>query len=163
MAHVYLSVGSNIERERYICAALDSLTEKFGELNISPVYESEAVGFSGDNFLNLVVAFDTELTVGQLSLLLREIEMANGRVRGQQKFSARTLDIDILTYGDAVGIIDDIALPRDEITERGFVIIPLADIAPDEILPGSETTYGQLAAGFDPVEHGLWVVELDWP
>jgi 2-amino-4-hydroxy-6-hydroxymethyldihydropteridine diphosphokinase len=163
MAKVYLSLGSNIERYKRIGAALDALVEQFGELIISPVYESVSVGFEGDNFLNLVVAMDTDIPVGTLSNALREIENNNGRVRAGSKFSARTLDIDILTYGNEVGLIDGIELPRDEITKYGFVITPLVDIAANELLPGSDKTYQSIAAELSLDEKELWPVEFRWP
>jgi len=163
MAKVYLSLGSNIERYKRIGAALDALAEQFGELIISPVYESVSVGFEGDNFLNLVVAMDTDIPVGTLSNALRKIENNNGRVRAGSKFSARTLDIDILTYGNEVGLIDGIELPRDEITKYGFVITPLVDIAANELLPGSDKTYQAIATELSLDEKELWPVEFRWP
>ena len=163
MAKVYLSLGSNIERYKRISAALDALVKQFGELIISPVYESVSVGFDGDNFLNLVVAMNTDIPVGALSNALREIENNNGRVRAGSKFSARTLDIDILTYGSEVGLIDGIELPRDEITKYGFVITPLVDIAANELLPGSDKTYQTIATELNLDEKELWPVEFRWP
>ncbi|MFB1037333.1 MAG: 2-amino-4-hydroxy-6-hydroxymethyldihydropteridine diphosphokinase, partial [Sinobacterium sp.] len=153
----------NIERYKRIGAALDALVKQFGELIISPVYESVSVGFDGDNFLNLVVAMNTDIPVGALSNALREIENNNGRVRAGSKFSARTLDIDILTYDSEVGLIDGIELPRDEITKYGFVITPLVDIAANELLPGSDKTYQTIATELNLDEKELWPVEFRWP
>lgn len=90
MAQVYLSLGSNVNRAQHIHAALDALAGQFGELQVSRVFESEAVGFQGDNFYNLVVGLRTNLPVGQLALCLRGIEDANGRLRAGPRFSART-------------------------------------------------------------------------
>jgi 2-amino-4-hydroxy-6-hydroxymethyldihydropteridine diphosphokinase len=163
MATVYLSLGSNIERYKNISAALNALAEQFGELTISPVYESVSVGFEGDNFLNLIVAIDTEMPVGVLSNTLREIENDNGRVRAASKFSARTLDIDILTYAMEVGVIDGVELPRDEITKYGFVITPLVDIAANGVLPGSDRTYQTIATELNLDEKDMWPVEFRWP
>jgi 2-amino-4-hydroxy-6-hydroxymethyldihydropteridine diphosphokinase len=163
MAKVYLSLGSNIERYKNISAALNALAEQFGELTISPVYESVSVGFEGDNFLNLIVAMDTDMPVGILSNALREIENDNGRVRAASKFSARTLDIDILTYGTEVGVIDGIELPRDEITKYGFVITPLVDIAANGVLPGSDKSYQTIATELNLDEKDMWPVEFRWP
>lgn len=146
MPRVFLGLGSNVDRERHIRAGIRCLREAFGPMRVSPVYESVAVGFVGENFLNLVVAIDTDLPLAELSRRLRGIEEANGRVRNGPKFSSRTLDIDILTYGDLVGVHDGIELPRDEVTKYAFVLRPLADIAPNDVLPGSLTTYGTLAA-----------------
>ena len=162
MARVFLSLGSNIDRERHIRAALDALAQAFGALCLSPVYESEAVGFAGENFFNLVVGLDTDLTVGELAVRLRAIEERNARRRGGEKFSARTLDIDILTYGDAVGTLDGISLPRDEILKHAFVLRPLADLIPDERHPLAGRSYRELAAELDPDRQRLWPVPLCW-
>ena len=123
---VYISIGSNVDRERYVTAALDALSAWFGELIISPVYDSEAVGFDGSPFLNLVVGVDTTLPVAELSQRFKQLEAENGRRRDVPKFSARTLDLDILTYGDAVGRIEGVELPRGEILKNAFVLNPMA-------------------------------------
>ena len=106
MSTVFLSRGSNSDRQHNIGSGLDDLATAFGELRLSPVYESEAVGFKGSPFFNLVVALETDLPVAALADRLRDIERAHGRVRGEKKFASRTLDIDILTYGDLTGEID---------------------------------------------------------
>ena len=97
MAQVYLGVGSNIERERYIIAGLDALHLLFGRLALSPVYEGEAIGFDGQPFLNLALSVETELGVGELARRLRHIEYEHGRPKNASRFSSRQLDIDILT------------------------------------------------------------------
>jgi 2-amino-4-hydroxy-6-hydroxymethyldihydropteridine diphosphokinase len=163
MPRVYLSLGSNIEPRRHLGAALDALAESFGNLLLSPVYESPAVGFEGDHFLNLVVGVATELPVGELAQRLRAIEDTNNRRRGAAKFCSRTLDIDILTYGDAVGVIDGIRLPRDEILRYAFVLRPLADIAPEVEHPAVQRTYRQLAGELDCADQPLWPVAFPWP
>ena len=163
MTRVYLSFGSNIDREHNIRSGLDALAQHFPGLILSPVYESAAVGFDGEPFFNLVVAIDTDLAVGELSFLLRTIEADHGRTRGEKKFASRTLDIDILTYGENVGLIDGVELPRDEILKHAFVLKPLADIAPQEIHPLRRKTYGQLLAGKDFSAQSLWQVPFVWP
>ena len=105
MKRVYISIGSNIERYRHVSAALDALAGWFGELAISPVYESESVGFDGSDFLNLVVGVDTDMSVGELSRRFKKLEADNGRKASAPKFSPRTLDLDILTWGDAAGTL----------------------------------------------------------
>ena len=129
VAKVYVSIGSNIDRVRYITAALDALADNFGALDISSVFESEAVGFDGDSFLNLVVGFNIDLGVGDLSSALKQIEANNGRLKNAPKFCSRTLDIDILTYDDLVGKTEGVLLPRPEILENAFVLWPLAEVA----------------------------------
>lgn len=143
MVRVYISVGSNVDRERHLLSAFEALGA-LGGIDVSPVYESEAVGFEGDPFYNCVVALETSLPLGELARRLRGIEADNGRVRGGPKFSSRTLDLDILTYGEQVGEFDGISLPRDEIARYAFVLKPLADIAPDALLPPSGPSYAEL-------------------
>jgi 2-amino-4-hydroxy-6-hydroxymethyldihydropteridine diphosphokinase len=160
MPRVYLGLGSNIDRERHIRAALRALEEAFGLLLVSPVYESESVGFDGSNFYNLVVGIDTDLPVGELSTLLRGIEAANGRVRGGPRFAPRTLDIDILTYGNACGEIDGVQLPRDEILKNAFVLRPLADIAPNDRHPETVRTFLDHWEAYDHRRQKLWPIEF---
>lgn len=160
MPRVYLGLGSNIEREHHIRAALRALEAAFDLLLVSPVYESEAVGFAGSNFYNLVVGIDTELPVGELSAFLRGIEDANGRVRGGARFAPRTLDIDILTYGNACGEIDGVQLPRDEILKNAFVLRPLADIAPNDRHPETTRPYAEHWEAYDHRRQKLWPIEF---
>lgn len=160
MAKVYVSIGSNIDKQKHITACLQELANHFGGLALSPIYESEAVGFDGDTFYNLVAKFDTELSVGELNSTLKSIEDKYGRDRTGPKFSGRTLDIDILTYDDLVGEIDGVQLPRDEITKNAFVLLPLQDIAPDELHPEQQVTYARLWFFFDKDSQKLWQVNL---
>ncbi|MGP9831648.1 2-amino-4-hydroxy-6-hydroxymethyldihydropteridine diphosphokinase [Marinobacter sp. NSM] len=161
MSRVYISIGTNIERYRHVTAALDALAGWFGELTISPVYESESVGFEGSDFLNLVVGIDTELSVGELSRRFKQLEADNGRTRSAPKFSPRTLDLDILTYEDSVGVVDGVELPRAEILKNAFVLRPLADIAGDETHPVCGQSYQQLWQGYRR-DQKLWPVEFSW-
>ena len=140
----WISIGSNLERERSVRGAIDALQAQFGDLVISPVYETAAVGFQGDPFYNLVVGIESERSVREINRVLRAIEDAHGRVRGPVKFAPRTLDLDLLTWGDAVGIVDDCELPRDEILKYPFVLAPLADVAPDERHPVVGQRYAEL-------------------
>ncbi|MEH6823364.1 MAG: 2-amino-4-hydroxy-6-hydroxymethyldihydropteridine diphosphokinase [Motiliproteus sp.] len=167
MARAYLSLGSNVERERYIRSCLDVLAATYAPLCISSMYESEAVGFAGDLFYNLVVGIDTEQSLPQLFAALRRIEHDHQRCLNALKFSARTLDIDILSYDDYVGEyrLDDGSggsLPRDEITKNAFVLQPLAEIAPEVTHPRLNITYRQLWQQFDHPEQRLWPVSFVW-
>ena len=161
MARVYISVGTNIERRKHVLAALDALQGWFGDLILSPVYESEAVGFDGEPFLNLVVGVDTRLRVGELSVRFKQLEADNGRRRDLPKFSGRTLDLDILTYDDHVGQTDGVELPRGEILKNAFVLKPLADIAPDDLHPVCGQTYLQLWQSYDRNQK-LWTIDFTW-
>ena len=161
MACVFVSIGSNIDKEKNIKACLQELAEHFTELVLSPIYESEAVGFSGDNFYNLVAKFTTDLTVGELNTALKTIEDNHGRERTGPKFSGRTLDIDILTYDDLVGDIDGVSLPRDEITKNAFVLLPMKDIAAEVMHPELKVSYGRLWFFYDKEKQKLWQVKLN--
>ncbi len=161
MAKVYVSIGSNIDRFRHVTAALDALQDEFGQLEVSSVYESEAVGFEGDCFLNLVAGFNTGLAVGSLSARLKKIEERNGRIKNAPKFCSRTLDIDILTYDDLVGEEDGVRLPRAEILENAFVLWPLAEVANSQMHPEALKTYGQLWQEFDRPQR-LWPIDFTW-
>ncbi len=162
MTRVYVSIGSNIQRTQHINACLDALHGRFAPLTLSPVYESESVGFAGDNFYNLVVGFDTRLSVAALAQVLRNIEEANQRKRSGPRFSARTLDIDILTYGNAIGEVDGVQLPRPEIVENAFVLLPLADIAGEEQHPSRRQTYRRLWQDYDQTRQKLWPITFPW-
>ena len=162
MARVFVSIGSNIDRYRHITCALDALAGQFDGLLISPVYQSESVGFEGDDFLNLVVAFNCEKEPGELSAWLRQIEDDNGRRRDGPKFSSRTLDIDILSYDQLVGTIGGVQLPRDEICHNAFVLRPLVDIAPGVVHPELKISYQSLWATYDKTRQKLWAVDFSW-
>lgn len=163
MTRVWLSLGSNMDREKHIGAALDALADCFGTLVISPVYDSASVGFDGNPFLNLVVGIDTDWPVGRLAGWLRALEEANGRRREQgRKYNDRTLDIDILTHGTTYGTVDAVALPRGEIVRHAFVLRPLADVAPTELHPAMGVTYGDLLRKKDFSAQLLRAVPFSW-
>ena len=162
MTRIYISVGSNIDAEKNIRGAANALRDSFGSLLISSVYESEAVGFDGDNFLNLVIGADTDDNVYQVSKTLRAIEDRFGRERSGPKFSARTLDLDLLLYDDLIMHEDGIQIPRDEITKNAFVLWPLAELAPDECHPQSGECYAKLWQAYDKSKQQLTPVSFDW-
>lgn len=162
MAHVLVSIGSNIERYRNITAALDALDAQFTGLLISRVYQSESVGFAGDDFLNLAVGFDCAMTVAELAAWLREVEDNNGRCRNGPKFSSRTMDIDILTFDNLIGHIDGVELPREEIIHNAFVLRPLVDIAAEKLHPGLQCSYQSLWESYDKATQKLWPVNFTW-
>lgn len=155
MAEVFVSIGSNIDRERNVARGLQLLRARYGELRISPVYETRAVGFDGENFYNLVAAFTTDETVEAINHALHRIEDECGRVRSGPRFSSRTLDIDLLLYDDEVRESDALTLPRREITEQAFVLKPLADLAGERRHPVLGRTYNELWQAFDHNESDL--------
>lgn len=145
---IYLGLGSNKDPEHHLKEAIEALESTFGEIILSPVYRSSAVGFEGEDFLNAVALVETDWGVGEIKHYLTELEDQHGRDRNQPKFSDRVLDIDLLLYDDWIGEFDGLALPRDEITRYAHVLKPLADLAPNLKHPGLDQTYAALWAAF---------------
>ena len=158
---IYISVGSNIERERHTLGGLDALHAAFGELTLSSVFESESVGFNGDAFYNLVVSACTPRSIEDVCAILKDIETAHGRVRGAEKFSSRTLDLDLLLYDNLV-VDEPVILPRGEILYNAFVLQPLAEIAPALMHPVTNQTYATLWHEFDKNKQRLWPIPFAW-
>lgn len=152
MPEVFVSIGSNVEREKHIPSALEELEQSFGSLTVSSVYESEAVGFQGDAFYNLVVGFESEKSAQEIARMLGEIETVHGRTRECKKFAPRTLDLDLILYGDLIVQEGKLRLPREEITQYAFMLEPLSEIAPDRRHPLLGKTYGELWADFDKTQ-----------
>ena len=162
MPRAWLSLGSNIDRRRNILGAVKALERQFGDLVISRVYESEAVGFDSAPFFNLVVGIDTGLPPPRIQEILRAIESDHGRERRSGELTARTLDIDLLTYGDQVIDTGQLRLPRDEILRYAFVLRPLAEVAPKERHPEHGKSYAELWAAFDSGTQPLKPVALSF-
>lgn len=147
---VYVSIGSNVDREHNIRESIKAVRASFGELRLSPVYDSDAVGFEGDNFLNLVVGIETQLDVGEVVKKLRAIEDQLGRDRSQPRYSPRSIDLDILIYNELILDQDGIQVPRREILKNAFVLKPLQDIAADTLHPETGQSYGNLWRAMAP-------------
>lgn len=155
MAKVYISLGSNIDRDKNTRAGVQALRERFGELELSAVYESEAVGFKGDAFYNMVIACDVDEDVHSVNKALADIEDAYGRDRTGPKFSSRSLDLDLLLYDDLILDEKGLVLPRDEILINAFVLWPLAEIAPNLNHPQTAKSYSELWDSFDKSKEEL--------
>ena len=149
-ALVYVGLGSNVEREFNLRNAVSEMRQGFGELQLSPVYDSAAVGFEGCNFLNLVAGFNTDLGVEAVVQNLRAIEDKLGRDRNQPMFSRRTIDLDILTYDALIMDQGGIQIPRREILSNGFVLKPLRDLAPETLHPEIGESYKTIWAQMAP-------------
>jgi len=162
VAKIYISLGSNIDREANTRAGVRALQQHYGELELSSVYESEAVGFDGDAFYNMVIACETDEDVHEVIRQLRAIEDANGRDRNGPKFSSRTLDLDLLLYDDLVLDMNGLKLPREEILHNAFVLWPLAEIAPGLIHPVVQRSYNDLWTSFDRTGAELHPIEFDF-
>ncbi|WP_018692741.1 2-amino-4-hydroxy-6-hydroxymethyldihydropteridine diphosphokinase [Algicola sagamiensis] len=162
MARIFISIGTNIDREHYLNQAFHGLNQAFQGLKFSQVYESEAVGFEGENFYNLVVEAQSDASVEQVVSILKQIEDKNGRVRGGEKFSARTLDLDLLLYDDVV-CQEPISLPRDEVLTNAFVLLPLQELAPSLEHPQVGQTMEELWQAYEKSKQSLWPIEFLWP
>lgn len=159
-ASVYVSLGSNVDPEVNIQKAVATMREVFGELRLSPVYQSAAVGFSGDDFLNLVAAFETEKPVEEIVAEMHQVEDDLGRDRSQPRFSARAIDLDILLYDYLVLNYAGISIPRKEILRSAHVLKPLQDLIADKLHPVTGQSYGRLWLDMAEQAARLDVVEL---
>ncbi|MFK3846810.1 2-amino-4-hydroxy-6-hydroxymethyldihydropteridine diphosphokinase [Stenotrophomonas sp. NPDC078853] len=160
MTTVLLSLGSNVQPRRHLHAAVAALAERFGAIAISPAYRTAAVGFDGPAFLNNAVAIETDLDLDTLDAWAHALEDRHGRDRSGPRFSDRTLDIDVVFYGDL--IVEGpghLRIPRPEL-KHAFVIKPLADIAPDFVDPVSGLTLAALWRAHRQFGDAFEVVEL---
>jgi 2-amino-4-hydroxy-6-hydroxymethyldihydropteridine diphosphokinase len=149
MHRAWLSLGSNLDPETHLAAALDELRARFGALTVSPAYVFPAVGFEGPAFVNLAVGLDSDLNACALDAWLHALEDRHGRRRDVPRYSSRTLDIDIVLFDDVV--LDGpghLQIPRDEL-RHAFVLKPLADIAPDLRHPVSGMSLCELWTALD--------------
>lgn len=160
MAQVYVSIGSNIDREAHIRSALHRLSELFGKLALSTVYESKAVGFEGGNFFNLVAGFMTRRSPYEIVDELHRIEEAHGRRRDGPRLASRTLDIDLLLYDDLILNDAGLVIPREEITHQAFVLKPLAELAGERRHPVTRQTFAEMWRAFAGDQRALWPVEF---
>jgi 2-amino-4-hydroxy-6-hydroxymethyldihydropteridine diphosphokinase len=160
MSVAYLGIGSNVDVERNVRAGIDALRSAFGEVELSPVYRSVAVGFSGRDFINLVARIRTAMQPLELKQFLNQVEDRHGRRRDLPKFSDRTLDVDILLYDDLYLHSPALVLPRPEILAYAHVLKPLADLAPDQVHPVTQRSMAQHWADFAGDRSGLAAIEF---
>jgi len=144
MRTIFVSIGSNLEPRKHIAMALETLRDRFGDLQLSPVYETEAVGFSGQAFLNLVISLESDEPPDRIKKIFKEIEADLGRIKRESSFSPRRIDLDIILYDDAVINEPGLDLPSKEIDKYAFVLQPLADLAPEMLYPGRELNFSSL-------------------
>lgn len=147
MIRVVLGLGSNINREENIVSAVGAIRDEYGQLEISPVYETESVGFQGAAFLNLVVGLHSSSSVEQIRTHMQNIERSLGRVKEPKTFDDRVLDIDLLLYGDLCD--SEFNIPRDEITRYAFVLRPLSDLYPNDIHPLNGVNFLEIWQSFE--------------
>jgi 2-amino-4-hydroxy-6-hydroxymethyldihydropteridine diphosphokinase len=157
---VFVSAGSNVAPEKHLALACRELARCFGKLRLSCVYRNPAIGFEGPDFLNLVVAFTTCEPPEAVVARLERLHTLAGRVRGPDPYSPRTLDLDLLLYGDCVISDDGIRVPHRDIERYAFVLRPLAELAPHLRHPVTGQTMAQMWDAFDQRAHPLERVEL---
>lgn len=162
MPRIFVSIGSNIDKEKNVRIAVRALDNYYHPLTISSVYESPPFGFRGDNFYNLVVSFDTEEPLMEVVARLTEIERMCGRVRSDKSFDSRTLDMDLLLYGDVARHDKAVDVPRPEIGEHAFVLLPLAEIASELKHPETGQSFKAMWEGFKDRRQKLWPVPFDF-
>ena len=156
---VSLGLGSNVEREVNLTRGLEALSALLGDLQLSPVFESDAVGITSGPFYNLVVGAQTSLGLAELDAALKTIESASGRYAADRQ--GLTLDIDILLYGELHGSHAGLTLPRPELRKNAFVLWPLAELAPTLCLPDSGESVAALWQAY-PHSQRLQPVAFSW-
>lgn len=161
MAQIFISLGTNIDRELYVEKGLTALAQQFGQLTLSSLFESEAVGFSGSPFFNMVIGANTNQSLDEVAAILRKIEFDHGREKDAKKFSPRTLDLDLLLYDNVIATTPA-QIPREEIVHNAFVLCPLAEIASHLVHPVLQVSYQQLWQNYDKQRQVLRKVPLTW-
>ena len=143
MHQVFVSIGSNINPKENIKIAKDFLNNFF-DCKYSNLYNTKAEGFEGNDFINCVVGFETNLLATELQKHLKKIELKMGRTENQKGMSNRVIDLDMILYGDNVFQEDDIDIPSKDIEDYLFVLEPLAEIAGELRHPVSKIPFSEL-------------------
>ena len=157
MAKVYLGLGSNVAPQQHLRLAIQELAKRFGVLELSNLYQNASVGFDGDEFTNLVVGLESDASPLEIHNIIEDIHVIAKRHRGESRFAARTLDIDLLLYDDLILDEPPLRVPRPDILKYSFVLGPLAEIAPDLRHPETGRLITEHWAEFDKDSHPLTV------
>jgi 2-amino-4-hydroxy-6-hydroxymethyldihydropteridine diphosphokinase len=160
---VFVAAGSNVEPEKNLAAACAQIAHTWPDARFSRAYRNAAVGFEGPDFINLVVAFSAAQPLHWVIEKLRGIETNCGRPRYAPKWASRTMDLDVLLYGELVEQTADHTLPRPDLLKRPYMLGPLAELAPQVLHPLAGRTIGDLWRHFDHGGHALVPVELELP
>jgi 2-amino-4-hydroxy-6-hydroxymethyldihydropteridine diphosphokinase len=155
MSHVYVAIGSNINPEENIGKAARELKRLFPDARFSSWYRNQAVGFEGDDFVNGVVGFTTDLPLRSVLERLHEIEALCGRPRNAPRWAPRAMDLDVLLYDNVVCAEPGMTLPRPDLVKRPYMLGPLAEIAPEVVHPTASLTIGELWQRFDRESHAM--------
>ena len=164
MTPVLVAAGSNVEPIEHLRRALDALERDFAPLQVSGAYANPAVGFEGDDFVNLVVRFETDLPLHEVIARLHRTESACGRPRDAPKWAPRSMDLDILLFGDEVRAEPGLTVPRPDLLRRPYMLGPAAEVAPGTVHPTERRTLAELwrAMRRRGPAHALRPVDLGW-
>ena len=155
MPAVYVAAGSNVEPERHMHQAVAELEREFPDVRFSSWYRNRAHGFEGDDFINLAAGFTTQLAVQEVLERLHAIESRCGRAPHAPRWAPRSMDLDVLLYGDLACELPGLKLPRPDLLRRAYMLGPLAEIAPLVRHPTAGLTIGELWQRFDREAHPL--------
>ena len=159
VADVYVAAGSNVAAERNLTLASGELAREFPDVRFSSWYRNAAVGFEGDDFINFVAGFSSELPVGEVVERLHAIETLCGRPRDAPRWAPRSMDLDILLYDGLICDEPRLKLPRPDLLKRAFMLGPLAELAPELVHPTVGATIGDLWRRFDRAAHPMERIE----
>lgn len=161
MTQVFVAIGSNVDPATRMVQAARQIKRRYAGARFSRCYRNPAFGFEGADFLNAVAGFDSTLSIADLLRSLREIETQCGRGPADAKWGPRSMDLDLLLYGDVVGVGPGYALPRRDLLQRVYMLGPLAELAPDWPYPPSGPSVRTLWEALSNSAHVLLPLDLD--
>jgi len=160
MAEIFVAAGSNVDAANNLRTALAALRASYASLQVSPAYRNKAVGFEGDDFINLVVSFDSDQPIETVRANLQRIETDCGRPREAPKWAPRSMDLDILLFGNEFRNEPGLVLPRPDLIKRAYMLKPMVDLAPDLKHPTLHRSMRELWDAFEGKDHHMAVVDL---
>ena len=160
MTPVYVAAGSNLEPAKHLAQASEEILHAWPDAIFSTAYTNKAVGFDGPDFINLVIGFHTAYPVDFVIARLRSIETHCGRPRYAPKWASRTMDLDVLMFGDRIEKTSDYTLPRPDLLKRPYMLGPMAEIAPRVLHPTEGRTIAELWAAFECGGHSMTPVSI---
>lgn len=159
----FLCLGSNIKPKRHIRFAVQRLQRDFNNVVTSNVYKSSAVGFDGDDFLNLAIALKTDFSLGELLRYTDSLEKDAGRIRvSRGNYDSRTLDVDVVMFGNLTGQHKGRQWPSEDIQDNAHVLLPMSEIAGDRAHPALGVNFTQLWKEFNSVGQRLKQIKKLW-